>query len=129
MAAVNIKGLRELEALIAAEGPKAKRELNKELRLVAEPIRADAESFAASGIPRIGPTWSKMRVGVTRTLVYVAPRQRGVKGRGPNPRRRPRFADLMLERAMDPALKKNESLIVDRVEALFERLGNDWNRS
>lgn len=127
--AVNISGLRELEQLFALAGPIAKRELNKELRLVAEPIRSEAESLAASGIPRIGPRWSKMRVGVTRTLVYVAPRERGVKGRGRPSLRRPRFADLMLERAMDPALKKNEALIQERVEVLFEKLANEWNRS
>lgn len=128
MAEVTVRGLRELEILLATEGPKAKRELNKRLRLVAEPIRADAESLAATTITRIGPKWSRMRVGVTRTLVYVAPRERGVKGRGPDPRRRPKFADLMEQRAMDPALERNKAQIVRRVEDLFDGLAADWNR-
>lgn len=47
-----------------------------------------------------------MRTGVTREAVYVAPRRRGVKGRDRS-RRRPRFADILLERAMQPALQRN----------------------
>lgn len=126
--AVTVRGLRELELTFQALGKEAKRALNAELRIVAEPIRSDAQTLAASSIPRIGPKWSKMRVGVTRTLVYVAPRQRGVKGSGTNARRRPKFADLLLDRAMDPALEKNKPRIEGAVEDLFERLANDWNR-
>lgn len=114
--------------MLAATDKKVKRELTAELRKVAEPIRADAESLAASRIPRIGLRWPRMRVGVTQKLVYVAPRERGVRARGPDPRRRPKFADLMEQRAMDPALKKNEHLIEGNVEALFEHIANGWNR-
>lgn len=127
-AAVTLRGLAELERLMAAAGPEAKRALNAELRSVAEPIRSDVERLAVAGIPRIGPKWSRMRIGVTRKAVYVAPRQRGVKGRGDDPRRRPKFADLLLERAMDPALKRNEPLIQRRVDELFHRIANEWNR-
>lgn len=126
--AVTVRGLRELEITFQALGKEAKRALNAELRNVAEPIRSDAQSLAASGIPRIGPKWSRMRVGVTRTLVYVAPREKGVRGRGADPGRRPKFADLLLDRAMDPALEKNKPRIEGAVEDLFERLANDWNR-
>lgn len=128
VAAVNVLGLRELELAFAQAGKRANRELRAELRKIAEPIRADAENLAASAITRIGPNWSKMRVGVTRTLVYVAPKERGVKTKGPDPRRRPKFADLMLERAMDPALEKNKGRIEHDVADLFQRLANDWNR-
>lgn len=127
-AEVNVRGLRELQRLMALTPKKAQLELKAELRKLAEPVRADAESLAASGIRRIGTKWSKMRVGVTRTLVYVAPRQRGVRTRGSDPRRRPKFADLMLERSFDPALERNKALIESDVEALFDRLGNEWNR-
>ncbi len=128
-AAVEIKGLRDLERSFGAVGRKAKRELNLELRKVAEPIRADAEHLAASSIRRIGPKWSRMRVGVTSKLVYVAPRQKGVRTRGADPRRRPKFADLMEERAMDPALERNRSNIEHAVEGVFDRIAGDWNRS
>lgn len=127
MAAVNVRGLRELNRVIAATSKEAKRELNKELRLVAEPIRADAQALAASRIPRIGPKWSAMRVGVTQRAVYVAPRQKGVRARGLDLRRRPKFATLMEERAMAPALRHNEPLIVERVDVLFRNISRDWN--
>lgn len=125
---VAIHGLRELEQAFAQAGKKANRELRVELRKVAEPIRSDAESLAASGIRRIGPKWSKMRIGVTRTLVYVAPKERGIKGRGADPRRRPKFADLMEERSFDPALERNKARIEHDVADLFQRVANDWNR-
>lgn len=120
--------MRELQRLAAATGKEASKETRKALAEVAEPTRVDAERYAESGIRRIGPRWSRMRVGVTRRSVYVAPRQRGVKARGPDPRRRPRFADLMEERAMTPALEKNRDNFSRRVEDAFERIARNWNR-
>jgi hypothetical protein len=51
-----------------------------------------------------------------------------VRSRG-DARSRPRFADLMEQRAMEPALRKNEANIEAGVERLFERIANDWNRT
>lgn len=125
---VTVKGYRELKRLATAAGKTASRELNAELREVAEPIRADAEGFAAAGIRRIGPNWSRMRVGVTTRVVYVAPRERGIKTRGVDGRRRPKFATLLEQRAMTPALRRNEPLIAARVNTLFDHLADRWNR-
>jgi hypothetical protein len=69
-----------------------------------------------------------MRVGVTQRLVYVAPKERGVKGRGDLQRRRPKFADLMQARAMQPALTQNSAFVLARVDAVFTKFVNDWNR-
>jgi hypothetical protein len=129
MPTVVVHGLREIELLAKSKGREASRTLNKELRAVAEPIRSDAERLATSNITRIGPRWGKMRVGVTQRLVYVAPKERGVKGRGDLPRRRPRFADLMQARAMQPALTQNSAFVLARVDAVFTKFVNDWNRS
>jgi len=122
---ITVHGLRELGAAFAAAGPVANRTLKETLRGVAEPIRADAESLASSQIPRIGVPWSRMRVGVTRTAVYVAPRQRGTRGR--TARSRPRFADLMEQRAMTPALEQNRAEIAQRVDDAFSVLAARWN--
>ncbi len=127
-AAVTVEGLRGLERLFAAAGPVANKALRAELREVAEPIRADAQHLAESTIPRIGPKWGRMRTGVTQKLVYVAPRERGIKTRGPDPRRRPKFATLMEARAMGPALRQNEANVERRVADLFDHLASDWNR-
>lgn len=123
--AVVVRGQRELIGLFARADKESRLELRKTLREVAEPIRSDAERLAAAGIPRIGPRWSRMRVGVTARLVYVAPRQRGARGRD-NPRRRPAFATLMEQRAMAPALARNEAQIEARVEEAFEKIAHRW---
>lgn len=125
---VTVQGLRELQVLFAKAGKEANRDLRAELREVAEPIRADAESLASSSIRRVGPKWSRMRVGVTRKLVYVAPKQRGVKRRG-DPRGRPKFGVLLETRAMNPALKRNEANIEGDVNRMLDRLARKWTRS
>jgi hypothetical protein len=50
-----------------------------------------------------------------------------VKGRGHDKARRPRFATLMEERAMEPALRRNEPRIMADLEGLFERLAEKWS--
>lgn len=126
MAAVNVKGLRELRRLLAATNRAADKDLRVGLRALAEPIRADAEGLASSSIPRVGPNWSRMRVGVTQKLVYVAPRERGTRGR--TARSRPRFADLLEQRAMTPALQRNEARLEQGVEDIFDSIAAKWNR-
>ena len=101
------------------------REYRKELRTVAEPVQRSAEALAVSEIPRIGARWSRMRVGITTRLVYVAPRQRGVKGRGL--RRRPNLGTLLMDRAMQPALERNEHRVADSLDDMFGRLVHKWD--
>lgn len=122
---LKVRGLRDLQRLLKAAGPDADRTLKRTLREVAEPIRADAEQLAVSRIPRVGLEWSRMRVGVTQRAVYVAPRARGT--RGITPRSRPRFADLMEQRAMHPALEQNRPELEARVDAAFDEFADDWN--
>ena len=75
-----------------------------------------------------------MRVGLTKTTIYVAPRQRGVKVRGPDPRRRgwgtgpPSFADLMMDRAMEPALHRHEHEIVESLDHQLDVICDRFNR-
>jgi hypothetical protein len=125
---VTVQGLPKLRRRLAAASPAAKKALDETLRDLAEPVRADAEHLAVSGIPRIGLRWSRMRVGVTNKLVYVAPRQRGTRTRS-SPRSRPRFATLLEQRAMTPALEQNQARIEQGAENLFESLADRWNRA
>lgn len=100
------------------------KELRVALRAVAEPVRSDAERLAVASIPTVGVPWSRMRIGVTRTSIYVAPRQRG---RNANRLlRRPKFADLLLDRAMEPALAANEGRVVAAVEHVLGTVGRAW---
>lgn len=104
------------------------RELRGALREVAEPVRQDAEQLALERIPHIGMEWSRMRIGVSRRLVYVAPKQRGVKSKSDRGRRRPNLADLLMDRAMSPALERNVSLVERRMDDLLRDVGRAWER-
>jgi hypothetical protein len=125
---VAVRGLRDLVAACDAAGKELRRDLNAELRVVAEPVRSDAERMAAAEIRRIGERWSRMRVGVTRRVVYVAPKARGVSSRGLQSRKRRNLAPLLMNRAMQPALDRHEDEIERHVEGFIDRVGNHWER-
>src|SRR5262245_45001915 len=102
-----VENLRETMRAFRRADKTLNREMRAGLRDVAEPVRSSAEHLAVTGIPRIGIPWSRMRVGVTQSFVYVAPRERGRASRT-NPRiRRPNLKTLLLDRAMEPALERN----------------------
>jgi hypothetical protein len=120
-----VEGLRDLQRAFRLADRKQEADLKSTLRRVAEPVRAEAELLAASGIPRIGLAWSRMRVGVTQTSVYIAPRQRGSRGGG---RRRPNLAGLLLARSMVPAITRNQPRVVREVEQMLAEVGRAWER-
>lgn len=123
---VVLRGMRELQAAFARADRDTKTFTRKALADVAEPIRGEAEGLATSRIPRIGPRWGRMRVGVTRTVVYVAPREKGA--RKSVSRRRPRFGTLLMERAMEPALEKHEADVEHRLDQALELMADRFNR-
>lgn len=100
-----------------------------ELRAVAEPVKRDAQQLATATIPNMprSPRWAAMRTGVTTKVVYVVPRQKGVRGRGP--KARPNLSKLMMNRAMAPALERNRDKIVHRFEQALDRMAADFNRA
>jgi hypothetical protein len=122
---VRVEGLRDLHRAFQVADRKQAADLKSTLRRVAEPVRVESEMLAASGIPRVGMVWSRMRVGVTQTSVYIAPRQRGSRsGR----RRRPNLAGLLLDRAMVPAITHNQPRVVREVEQMLDDVGRAWER-
>lgn len=65
--------------------------------------------------------WSQFRIGITQRLVYVAPKQKGRAKRGGNQRlRRPRFGDLLMTMAMEPALTINQQQVEAHVWQAIE---------
>lgn len=127
-AAIQVRGLRDLERAFKLAGPAANSELRKALAEVGEPIAHDAETLARTSIRNIGEPWSRMRVGVTQKVVYVAPRERGKKSRV-NPRlRRRNLFDLMMGRSMEPALARNFPFIEKRVDHALATVGREWER-
>jgi hypothetical protein len=126
---VVIEGMADLQRGFAF----LNRDVGKEVRAAfgeaAEPIRSTAESLATSRIFNIGTAWPRMRVGVTRSSVYVAPVQRGRLSRAnPGRYRRPNMAGLLLSRALEPALEANETLIEGRVLSALDGMFAKWER-
>jgi len=122
-------GFRELNLAYKGAERDVRLRWRANLRRIAEPTRQDAERSAMSSIRRMpgSPKWSRMRVGVTQRVVYIAPRQRGTRGRGPAGRARPNLGNLLMDRAMQPALERNEEQIFQNVEQLMDRIAADFN--
>lgn len=120
-----VEGLRELNAAFARAEGTIHKDFRGALRDAAEPVRSTAESLAETGIRNIGIPWSRMRVGVTRSSVYVAPRKRGAR-RGSQ--RRPNLAGLLLERAMQPALEREIPNVQRKVEQVLDDMARTWSR-
>lgn len=125
---VRVQGYRELQAAMKTYERDVRLGMRRELREAAEPVRAGAEALARSEIPRIGERWPRMKVGLTKSSVYVAPRERGVKGRGYSSRRRPNLAGLLMDRAMQPALDQNTEQAVRKIDELLDREAARFNR-
>lgn len=129
---VHIRGLRELNRAFAIADKEMQAYTRTQFREVAEPIRSEAASLALSGIRNMSRStaWAGMRTGVVRSLVYVAPAKRGTKrvSRGGNVRmQRPNLADLLAERAMEPALEQHEHDVERRVDEALDRMATKFN--
>lgn len=122
---VKVEGLRDLQRAFKEADAKLDRELDVTLRRVAEPVRGDAERFAVSSITRIGIPWSRMRIGITTSSVYVAPVERGRLSRRNKALARPNLAPLLLTEEVR-ALERNRGRIIDGVDDLLARVGRKW---
>lgn len=127
---VIVKGLRDVNAAFAHTDREIRLGWRAGMRQVAEPVRRDAEASALTGIRNMSasPRWARMRVGVTRQMVYVAPRQRGVRTAGDRGLARPNLAGLLMSRAMQPALDRHEQEVNANFERLLDRVADDFNR-
>lgn len=126
---VHIQGLKELNRAFVLAGKQTRREIRLEMAAVAEPVRQTAQQLALEKIPRMkfSPEWSVMRVGVTQTSVYVAPYERGVKMRGREKRRRANLFDLLLGRALEPALALNRAGVEAGFGRALDRIASGWS--
>jgi hypothetical protein len=111
---IKVYGDAELVAAFRGLSRDVRTELRPTLRAAAEPVRSDAETLAVEEIRNIGGRWSRMRIGVTATAVYVAPRS---KRSGGSPR--PNLAGLLMHRAMQPALDQNRDQVTADVDLLI----------
>lgn len=122
-----VKGMVEEQRALRHADRDVRAGIQAEYRKVAEPIRHDAETLPAVRIRRIGTKWDKARTRVTTRLVYVAPKQRGIR-RGGHPSKRPNFATLMLSRAYEPALTRNAPFVRRDFERMLDTVARRFNR-
>lgn len=129
--AIRVDGLAELQRAFTAADRALREDLRDALQEAAAPVRRDAQAMAGVTIRNLGPgdPWTKMRTGMERgVIVYVAPVERGVKGRGNQRKRRPNLKNLLLNRAMEPALTRNRGGVIRRLEGLLVDVTRVWER-
>lgn len=118
--AIRVQGLQELSRAFGRISADLRAEVRSELAAAGEPVRARGESLARSDIRNIGDRWSQMRIGVTSSLVYVAPKARRRRG---SPR--PNLAPLLMDKALQPALDQSAPEIVAHMDAMLGRLAGE----
>ena len=103
------------------------KDLRRELKLAAEPVRADASLLAGTQVRNLGEgdPWTGMRTGGGVKLVYIAPKQKGRASRTNPRKRRPNLAPHLLK-AMQTALERNASQVARRVDHALENMQRDW---
>lgn len=128
--AVHVSGLRELERAFLRTDRALAGDLKDALTEAAAPVRRDAQALAASQIRNVRPgdPWAGMRIGVGRSIVYVAPIARGVKSRGDQRFTRPKFGTKLLREAMEPALEHNRFVVERRLDAMLDEVADVWER-
>jgi hypothetical protein len=122
---LRVEGLASLQKHFAVIDKELSGDLRDGFRKAAEPVRRDAEVLTqqAIGVGRV--RWDQMRVGVTRTSVYVAPKQRG-RGTPPNRRRRS-YRTTVLPR-MIVALRANEGRVRAEAQRVLSTSISKWGR-
>lgn len=129
---IRVEGLTELQRATSRLSRDFGKGVREALEAAGEPVRVDASNLALtriSGMQRGRIPWHRMRVGVTRVSVYVAPEQRGVKsGRVSDRRRRPKLKTPMLEQALYPAVDRNRGNLQREVNSEITELFRVWSR-
>lgn len=119
---VVVTGLAQIQRDLAKSGPAVGAAMRAGLREAAEPVAKIAEGLSLSQIRRMrrSPQWAVTRTGVTRSAVYIVPKERGVRARNPyDSRRRRNLVELMMGRSFEPALSLGEPIVLDRVSRLI----------
>lgn len=119
---IKIHGLKQLNRALAKAEKDSRANVRLALRAVAEPIRSEAEQRAL-GITNIGSRWGRMRIGASRSVVYVAPMTRS---RDPA-RKRPNLAAKLMDEAMAPALESHRLGLEAAVGRALDKMADDFH--
>jgi hypothetical protein len=121
---LKVRGLRETTRAFNNMQEDLADELREGLKHAAEPVRIAAEQKAISRIENMphSTAWAEQKIVVSKrtALVYMAPKKRQSRNTA---KRRKNLADLLMTRAMEPALGENEEKTREAVEFVLDRLG------
>ena len=138
---ITVQGYQNVVRSYARVSRAAKKNLTVRLKEAIEPVRESAQELGPSkirnlkrGRSRNKYRWDAVRSGVTQRAAYIAPGERGVKGRGNDRFRRgtsvgtgpPSFDELVMTRAYEPALAMNRSEVVQRFGRIFDDIQYAW---
>jgi hypothetical protein len=121
---IRVRGLRETIRAFDQVGDELPDATREALKHAAEPVRVVAERRALSeisGLPR-SPKWAEQKITVSKrtALVYMSPRKR--QTRVPE-RKRKNLAELLMGKAMEPALEDNRERVIESVDKVIDLLG------
>lgn len=125
---IHVQNLRELNRALARAEKEVRADARKIMREVAEPVASGAEALAVANIRNIGRKWSQTRIGVTRKLVYVVPRQRGRDTKRNPARGRPNLGRLLKTRVFDPARERYSPMFEREFERAMDKMARRFNR-
>jgi hypothetical protein len=125
---IKVEGLTELRAALTAFPAVFSREFTKDMRAAVEPARQATEGRMASEISHMKPgsPWIGVRAGVTKSTVYMVPKQRGVRD-VKSPARRPNFATLAMEKAYLPSQAEAAAGVALAAEAAIAKAAARMN--
>jgi hypothetical protein len=119
---VVIRGLSEFTRALAVANAQAADDFKHVLEDVAKPMALHATALEMRGIRRMSMAWADNRVWVGTKAVAVAPRRRGVKARGPDPRRRPNLGRLIISRGYEPTAAQYAPRVRADIERALDRI-------
>ncbi len=120
--AVRVKGLKELTRDFKKISKDLDKKLTGELLDAVKPVKDTAEQKALTSISNMTSDWATMKttVGRAKGQVLMFPASRGKRYSRPN------LANLLLERAMDPAVTENEDHVVQALDDLIGNLADRY---
>jgi hypothetical protein len=118
LAGVQVEGYRELMRSFALISDELKLGLRYKLAEAASPAGARAAQYAYDRIRNMGERWSRMKIGVSATAVYLAPASRRRRG---SPR--PNLGPLLLKESMLPAATEQMPVVRENLDAWLTELG------
>lgn len=126
MADAVVSNLDEVVRAFEEAGQQFSLERQRQMEVIAgQPVAKGARTLAPIRIPTVTQPWSQFRTGVSGDVVWVGAVERGTRIRS---RKRPKFAELLITRAMIPALDMNRERIVRAFDDLLERMEAKFNR-